>query len=229
MAEGWTIRAFRPGAKRSISAAQLASSDAGATSRLGGSAAAFLLPLHQQQRQHLDGLAEPHVVGKAGPEPEPGQQVQPLHAGLLIGPQRARASAGPGSTPAPSGRAQRLQRLRQPGTGASPATSRRRRHRAGFGGDRRAGQHPHRLGEGQPVCARASSSASRNCCIVRSSRSRSTSTHWPRSSTSPSVPASSVWISCSRQGLAVERHLHAEIEQPVQPERRGRGARRPSP
>ena len=43
---------------------------------------------HQQQRQHLDGLAEPHVVGKACAEAKSRQQIEPLHARLLIGPQR---------------------------------------------------------------------------------------------------------------------------------------------
>ena len=35
IADGWAMSAFNPGAKRSISAAQLASSDAGATNKLG--------------------------------------------------------------------------------------------------------------------------------------------------------------------------------------------------
>ena len=32
---------------------------------------------HQQQRQHLDGLAQTHVVGQARAQSEAGQQVQP--------------------------------------------------------------------------------------------------------------------------------------------------------
>jgi len=43
----------------------------------------------QQQRQDLDGLAEAHVVGEAGPKPETADEPQPGDAGLLIGPQRA--------------------------------------------------------------------------------------------------------------------------------------------
>ena len=112
-----------------------------------------VLPLHQQQRQHLDGLAQPHVVGQAGAQPEPGQQMQPLHAGLLVGPQRAvqgRAGIDAGAVR----RAQRLQRLGQPRPRASPATTRRRRRRRRRASTAGAGQHPHRLGERQPVCAR---------------------------------------------------------------------------
>ena len=44
---------------------------------------------HQQQRQHLDGLAEPHVVGEACTKPEPREQIEPLHTRLLIRTQRA--------------------------------------------------------------------------------------------------------------------------------------------
>ena len=43
----------------------------------------------QQQRQHLDGLAQTHVVGQAGAQTELLQEAQPRHPGTLIGPQRA--------------------------------------------------------------------------------------------------------------------------------------------
>ena len=77
------------GAKRSISAAQLASRDAGATNRLvrRGSSRVRRRLHHQQQRQHLHRLAEAHVVGEAGAQAETGEQVQPSHADLLIGAQ----------------------------------------------------------------------------------------------------------------------------------------------
>jgi hypothetical protein len=42
----------------------------------------------QQQRQHLHRLAEAHVIGEAGAQAEAGEQMQPAHAGLLIGAQR---------------------------------------------------------------------------------------------------------------------------------------------
>ncbi len=63
------------------------------------------LSQHQQQRQHLHRLAEAHVVGEARAQAEARQQMQPSHAGLLIGAQaspsaRRRdpvAPVGPGS------------------------------------------------------------------------------------------------------------------------------------
>jgi hypothetical protein len=47
------------------------------------------LKLRQQQRKHLDRLAEAHVVGKACAEAQTGQQMQPLDASTLVRPQRA--------------------------------------------------------------------------------------------------------------------------------------------
>jgi hypothetical protein len=45
--------------------------------------------VQEQERQHLDGLAEPHVVGQANAEPQRRGKDEPRHADLLIGPQRA--------------------------------------------------------------------------------------------------------------------------------------------
>ena len=141
------------GAKRAISAAQLASSEAGATSSEGARVcAAVLAPLHQQQRQDLDRLAEPHVVGEAGAEAEAGQQVQPAQAGLLIGPQRAvqgRARIDGGAVRS----AQGFERLREPGPGGHVRPF--GRFVCGLGlCDRRSRQHPQGFGERQPLPAR---------------------------------------------------------------------------
>ena len=59
--------AVRVGAKRSISAVQLASRDAGATRRLVRrvSSRDRTHSYHQQQRQHLHRLAKTHVIGEA--------------------------------------------------------------------------------------------------------------------------------------------------------------------
>ena len=46
-------------------------------------------PQHEQQREHLDGLAEAHVIGEAGAEAEPGKQVEPADTDLLVGPKGA--------------------------------------------------------------------------------------------------------------------------------------------
>ena len=43
---------------------------------------------HQQESQHLDRLAKPHVVGQTRSQPEVGNKPQPAHAQLLIMPQR---------------------------------------------------------------------------------------------------------------------------------------------
>ena len=105
----------------------------------------------QQQRQDLDGLAETHVVGEAGPEPETADEPQPGDAGLLIGPQRAlqrRAWISACGAWGPQG----LQRLGEPRPGGDfrPAGA------GGFRfilGHRRAGKHPHRLGETHPLAS----------------------------------------------------------------------------
>ncbi len=117
MADGWTTIALRLGANRAISEAQLASREAGATRSDG----LRLLPAsrfeHQQQRQDLNGLAEPHVVGKAGPEPQLCKQMEPLHARMLIGPQRPVKRSTGIDARRPVWLAQRCQRLGEPGPG----------------------------------------------------------------------------------------------------------------
>ena len=40
---------------------------------------------YEQKRQHLNGLAQSHVIGQAGPQAELREQIQPPHANLLIG------------------------------------------------------------------------------------------------------------------------------------------------
>ena len=174
-------RAFRSGAKCSISAAQLAEQ----RRRRHQQARRPLTRAapHQQQRQHLDRLAQSHVVGEAGAEPEAGQQMQPLHAGALIRPQRAaqrrrrdrrrrrRARAAPCSVsrqPRPGGHA------RPVGDGRIARRRRRPRRRPASASPRRSS------GRRAPPVPRPRGTAR----IARSSRSRSTSTHWPRSSTS---------------------------------------------
>ncbi len=59
-----------------------------------------------QERQHLDGLAEPHVVGEAAAEAQIAQEDEPSKAGALIGPQLAAEALGLGSGAGAPGRAQ---------------------------------------------------------------------------------------------------------------------------
>ena len=114
--------------------------------------AAVLAPLHQQQRQDLDGFAEPHIVGEAGPELEAGQQVEPREAGLLIGPERAvqgRARIDGGAVRS----AQGFERLQEPWPGGHVRPF--GRFVCGLGlCDRRSRQHPQGFGERQPLPAR---------------------------------------------------------------------------
>jgi hypothetical protein len=51
-------------------------------------------PLSQQQREELDGLAETHVVGQAGAEPDLVEEREPRQALELIGPQRTDETLG---------------------------------------------------------------------------------------------------------------------------------------
>jgi hypothetical protein len=73
---GWATNTFSDGEKRSASAAQLAMSDAGATMRLGRRSPPPSLTV-SRQRENLDRLAEPHVVGETGAEAEPRQKAKP--------------------------------------------------------------------------------------------------------------------------------------------------------
>ena len=90
------------GANRSISASHWDSTEAGGQHQ-GGT----LRRPKEQQRQGLDGLAQPHIVGQAGSHPgvgQPGHPLEPLH---LVGPQIA-----------PEGRGHRgIQRRRLPKPG----------------------------------------------------------------------------------------------------------------
>ena len=114
-------------------------------------AAARATLAQQQERQHLDGLAQPHVVGQADAEPQRGRESQPRNAGLLIRPQRSAevvARVGRGETVRS---AQPLERARQPRAGldARPALTRRQ-----YSGlvvrPPGAGQQPHAFEEREP-------------------------------------------------------------------------------
>ena len=117
-----------------------------------------VLPLeNQQQREHLNGLAEPHVVGQAGAQTEFREKVQPAHAHLLVGPQHAMQRIAGFDLRQALRAAQPLQGLGQPGAGdhLRPLGAVR-----GIGvvgnasGDVRAGEQPHGLAERQAVLLR---------------------------------------------------------------------------
>ena len=72
---------------------------------------------HEQQRKHLNGLAQPHVIGQAGPETEFRDEIEPAHSHLLVGPQR-RVQGRAGVDSGQSLRAaETFQRLGEPGAG----------------------------------------------------------------------------------------------------------------
>src|ERR1700676_3896712 len=77
---------------------------------------AILVSQHQQQREYLNSLAQPHIVGEAGPETELGKQVKPAHAHLLIGTQSAIQSRAGIDASQFLRTAQSLQGLREPRT-----------------------------------------------------------------------------------------------------------------
>ena len=201
IADGCATSAFKPGAKRSISAAQLASSDAGATSRLGCGCALVLALEHQQQREHLNGLAESHVVGQARAETEFGEQIKPAHAHLLVGPQhRLAAHRRDRSAPSPADCAARSES--PPARGRRPlAPSRHRPRRPYLRGAATSAPASSRMASPKvrPFSfAVRSTSPKRSIMLCRCSRS--TSTQRPRTSASPSDLASRSRISAAVSG-----------------------------
>ncbi len=57
----------------------------GGHQKAGSPGAIGLLTEYQQQRQHLNGLTQSHIIGQAGPQAELREQIEPPHAILLIG------------------------------------------------------------------------------------------------------------------------------------------------
>ena len=202
--------------------------------RLGRAAASATFVLRkQQQRKDLDGLAETHVIGEAGAEPETADEPQPGDAGLLIGPQRA-LQGGAWISTRRAGGPQGLQRLGEPRPGGDfrPAGAGGVRFLLGH---RRAGEHPHRFGETHPL-------ASGQGFGVAETRHRLFETGaidldplaaQERQSVRSGEQGGDFRL---RQRFAVERRLDPEIEQPVESQgrrlaaadcRRRLGARRP--
>ena len=103
---------------------------------------------HQQQREHLDRLAQPHVVGEAGAHAQPDEKVEPTHAGLLVRTQLGLEIAARVDVGEAFGRPQSAQHVGEPRAGG---------HLRPIGGvgrrlvGRRAGQQPHRLCERHAV------------------------------------------------------------------------------
>ena len=169
------------------------------------------------QRQHLDRLAEPHVVGQTRAEAERREQMEPAHADLLIRPQRRLQSRSAPATDrgarVPQGRAvlrasrAAMRPRRPPTTRAIPRVS--------------AASSPGRA----PATSRIASANVDAFCLRQpldalelgdasaAARRASPRPSVPRMKCSPSVAASSCREFLLRQCLAVERDLHLEVEQ----------------
>ena len=93
----WKRRTAVPGANRWISASQLPSSVAGQTTSVGPAVRVELEPV-EVERDQRDRLAQAHVVGEAGAEPEAGQLGEPGQPVPLVvaqlGPQPGRGGTG---------------------------------------------------------------------------------------------------------------------------------------
>ena len=104
--------------------------------------------LDQEQREDLDGLAEPHVVGQADAEPEAARHREPPEAHRLVGAQRGAQ---------PLARLDRRQPVRsaQPGQHGGQLRPRldpgRARHFLVHRLRRRSRQEPHPVEERQPI------------------------------------------------------------------------------
>ena len=177
----------------------------------------LLLLEDQKQRQDLDRLAESHVVGEAGAQPQARQQLKPAHAGLLIGPQRRlQRPAGIGVQCA-ARTAKRRQRLGQPWTGDGLAPvgvgsagslvlgDRRSRHQAHGLAERKA------LGGGPPL--------DRLEAIERAAQPLAVDLDPSAADEGKPVGFGEQLPDLrGRQRLALERHLDAEVEQRVEAE-----------
>ena len=139
----------------------------------------------EQEGEDLDRLAEPHVVGQAAPESQPGKRPEPAHALALVGPElREQRRARVGRLPAGLA-AQGRQRLAEPGARLDPDPLRGRR-RAGHPRlppcRLRRGGASHRRRRDRPTRLRFAAFHRRS---NSSSRSASTSTHRPLRRASP--------------------------------------------
>ena len=169
-------------------------------------------------------LPSPMSSARQAPRPSPESRCSHRTPSLLVGPQTAVQRRAGIDAPSPSGHAQRAQRLGQPGPGGDLRP-------IGCDGvgrvlvaDGRAGEQAHGLGEGRP--SRAASArprgSGRGCAepLAVDLHPAAAQQH------QVSVPASSRRDLGRGQRLAVERDVHAEVEQ----RRRGRaeGARPPT-
>ena len=138
------------------------------------------------QREQLDGLAEAHVVGEAGAQPQLGEERQPRQAPLLVGAQlRAEARGGGDRRDRPIGPAR--QQVAEEAAARAPAVT-------GSGTSSSAAQssgwRPASASTSPTVGGRRGALRRRNASPARSF-SASTLTHRPRTRTSCAFAATS--------------------------------------
>ena len=176
----------------------------------------------QEEGDHLDGLAEAHVVGQAGAQAQLREEVEPSHAHLLVRPERAvQRAAGVGRRAATPGRA--ASAARRPATGRPPPRTTRdpRRPRLRRPPAFDARHEAHRFGEGQAVSRGGAFDAPE--LVDQAAQTLAIDFD-------PSPPQQRQAVHAleqradlvGRQRLAVERHVHPEVEQRVESEARRR-------
>ena len=215
--------AVRVGAKRSISAVQLASRDAGATRRL--------VRRVSSRRRHA--LASPATA------PAPASSCRgPCHRRGTRPGRGWRADAAIARRPADRGATSPSARRRDPVAPVGPGSRRPASVFASHGPattDDQSGAVAATMSPGTCAPARrriaspkerpsfaAAVSTARNSSSIRLSLSRSTSTQRPRTRCRPFDAASSCSISAVGQRFAVEADAHLEVEQRIRAETRRR-------
>ena len=178
----------------------------------------------QKQREDLNGLAEPHVIGETGPEPQLTEQIKPFHADVLIRPQGTLQRLAWIDASSHFGPAQRGQRPGQPWTGHRLA-------QAASG----AAAAPSPCIPAPAIIRIASPNDSpalaARCWMQLELLEHSGAAEHGRSrpifrgmNASPSDCASSCLISAGGKSFALQRDLHLEIEQRVHAQLRRRPA-----
>ena len=160
------------------------------------------------QRQQLHGLAQAHVVGQAGAEPERGQERQPRDAALLVGAQRGLEPRGRGQRfQRPLGRA--VEQVAEPAVGAHVGDRQRARPTS-----------PRLTASTSAGRRRVRPAPRRRNSRPRASASASTDTQWPRTRTSGAFAATSSAISSSPSSsspTAIDQRNVASSSRPSPP------------
>ena len=178
---------------------------------------------HHEQREHLNGLAQTHIVGETAAKTEAGQEVEPAHARLLIGPQRGLQCVAGLHAREPFLAAQRFQRFGQPGAGHHPRP-------VAVGLDRRtvsqcicAGHEAHRLAKGKPALGGGLFDAAE--MFEHAAELAAVNLHPVPADELEPVGAGEQLLDFGRgEPLALQCHFHFEIEQRLLAKQRGRPA-----